>query len=196
MFGQSDERLLARMQYLESIDARDRVDSTAQAKRLRQVSPEVGKFIALLAAGAPPGRFIEIGTSAGYSALWLSLACRVGGRRLTTFEIDPGKVSLAQETFRESGVESIVDLVAGDARALVVGYSSIAFCFLDAAKDIYLDCYEKVVAAMVHGGLMVADNVVSHKRELTAFLDRALSDQRMDALVVPFGNGLLLCRKV
>jgi caffeoyl-CoA O-methyltransferase len=196
MFGQSDERLLARMQYLESIDARDRADSTAQANRLRQIAPEVGKFIALLAVSAPPGRFVEIGTSAGYSALWLSLACRVGGRRLTTFEIDPGKASLAQETFREAGVESIVDLVAGDARALVVGYSSIAFCFLDAAKDIYLDCYEKVVPAMVHGGLLVADNVVSHKRELTAFLDRALSDQRMDALVVSFGNGLLLCRKV
>lgn len=196
MLGQSDERLLARMRYLESIDARDRVDSTAQAKRLRQIGPESGKFIALLAAGAPPGRFVEIGTSAGYSALWLSLACREGRRSLTTFEIDPGKAHFAEETFREAGVESIVDLVTGDARALISGYSSIAFCFLDAAKDIYLDCYETVVPAMVHGGLLVADNIISHKQDLTAFLDRVLSDQRVDSFVVPLGNGLLLCRKV
>lgn len=195
MFGQMDSRVLARMRHLEAIDARDRVDATPQANRLRQIGPESGKFIALLAASAPPGDFLEIGTSAGYSALWLSLACREEGRRLATFELDPGKVRLAEETFREAGVESLIDLLAGDARQLIAGHPSIAFCFLDAAKDIYLDCYETVVPALVHAGILVADNVISHKRELTPFLDRALNDLRVDSMVVPIGNGMLLCRK-
>ncbi len=195
MFGQMDARLLARMRYLEAIDARDRVDATPQARRLRQIGPETGKFIALLAASAPPGVFLEIGTSAGYSALWLSLACREAGRRLTTMEVDPGKVSLAQETFREAGVESLIDLRPGDARRLMTGATSIAFCFLDAAKDIYQDCYEALVPAMVRGGVLVADNIITHRRELTAFLDRARNDVRVDSVVVPLGNGLLLCRK-
>lgn len=195
MFGQIDARLLARMRYLEAIDARDRVDATPQARRLRQIGPETGKFIALLAASAPPGEFLEIGTSAGYSALWLCLGCREAGRRLTTLEVDPAKVRLAAETFREAGVERFIDLIPGDAQQRIADYPSIAFCFLDADKDIYLDCYEEAVPALVHGGMLVADNVISHERELTTFLDRALNDRRVDSMIVPLGKGLLLCRK-
>jgi len=74
MFRDIPDPILARMRELEEMDAADRCDGTARLKRLRQIPPDTGRFIALLAALAPPGRYIEIGTSAGYSALWLSLA--------------------------------------------------------------------------------------------------------------------------
>jgi len=85
------------MDYLEAIDARDRTDGTPRAQRMRQVPPETGRFIALLAASAPAGAHLETGTSAGYSALWLALACRETGRRPTTFEALPAKAALADE---------------------------------------------------------------------------------------------------
>lgn len=195
MFGSMDARVLARMRYLEAIDARDRVDSTPQARRLRQISPDTGKLLAILAASSPAGECLEIGTSAGYSALWLSMACREGGRRLTTFEVDPAKVHRAEETFREAGVEGSIDLVQGDARQRIADHTSIAFCFLDADKDTYLDCYEKIVPGLVQGGILVADNVISHEQQLAPFLDRALNDRRVDSVVVPIGKGLLVCRK-
>jgi len=74
------------MHYLERLDAKDRTDGTPRDQRLRQIPPETGKFIAMLAASAPKGTFIEIGTSAGYSTLWLTLACRKVGNKITTFE--------------------------------------------------------------------------------------------------------------
>ena len=85
-------------------------------KRLRQVPPETGKFLALMAAGAPEGEVVEIGTSAGYSTMWIALACEMLGRTLTTFEVLPEKVKMARETFKLVEVEAIVTLVEGDAR--------------------------------------------------------------------------------
>jgi predicted O-methyltransferase YrrM len=195
MFESISPALLARMQELEAIDLRDRTDGTPHAKRLRQIPREVGKFIALLAASAPDGPCLEIGTSAGYSTLWLALAARATNRRVTTFEIDPAKVELARLTFAAAGVADLIDLVHGDALAHLVEYSDIGFCFLDAEKDIYDPCFDLIVPRMATGAILVADNAISHEAALRPMLDRALRDPRLDSVLVPIGTGDLICRK-
>lgn len=195
MFRGIPRAILDRMHYLESIDARDRSDGTAHRQRLRQITPETGRFIALLAAGAPEGEYLEIGTSAGYSTLWLALACREIGAKLTTFEILGEKARLAAETLRIAGVEHIVHLIHGDAREYLGTRSGVTFCFLDADKEVYGDCYERVVPNLVSGGLLVADNATSHAHILGPMLQRAMTDERVDAMIVPVGRGELLCRK-
>ena len=187
--------MLARMQELEAIDLRDRTDGTPHSKRLRQVPPDAARLIAILAASAPAGPCIEIGTSAGYSTLWLALAARYKGHRVTTFEIDPAKCELARATFAAAGVSDDIDLIHGDALTLLPNYSGIGFCFLDAEKDIYDPCFDLVVPRMVSGGLLVADNAISHQAELRPMLDRALRDERVDSVLVPIGTGDLVCRK-
>lgn len=178
------------------MDAKDREDGTPRHLRLRQIPPETGKFIAILAAGAPKGTFIEIGTSAGYSTLWLTLACRKIGNKITTFEWQAEKAKLAEETFRSAGVESMVELITGDAREYLENYKNVSFCFLDAEKELYQDCYEAVIPNMVSGGLFVADNVISHREALKTVVHQALNDERVDALVVPIGKGELVCRRI
>jgi predicted O-methyltransferase YrrM/NTP pyrophosphatase (non-canonical NTP hydrolase) len=195
MFHGIPQPILDRMRYLEEIDSQDRQDGTPRLQRLRQIPPETGKFLALLAAGAPQGAWIEVGTSAGYSTLWLALACREIGRTLTTFEVLEEKVTLARETFRLARVEDVVTLVARDAREHLADCQDIAFCFLDAEKEVYADCYELVVPRLVAGGLLVADNATNHQETLQPMLDRALSDERVDALIAPIGKGELICRK-
>jgi caffeoyl-CoA O-methyltransferase len=195
MFHNIPTSVLERMSYLEAIDNRDRQDGTPKAQRLRQIPPETGRFLAILAAGAPPGPVLEIGTSGGYSGLWLILACISRGDRLTTFEVAQDKVQLAGQTFAAAGVETHVQQVQGDARELLAGFERIAFCFLDAEKDIYQECYELAIPRLAPGGFFVADNVISHQAELEGFVERALADERVDALVVPIGKGLLVCRK-
>jgi predicted O-methyltransferase YrrM len=184
------------MRYLEEIDVKDRKDGTPQLKRLRQITPETGKFIALLVTNAPEGACLEVGTSAGYSTLWLALACEVSGRTVTTFELLPEKTKLARETFKVTGVDGRIKLVEGDARDHLSQYNNIAFCFLDAEKEVYRDCYEAVIPRLVKGGMLVADNAISHKEVLQPMIDRALTDERVDALIVPIGNGELMCRKI
>jgi predicted O-methyltransferase YrrM len=184
------------MRTLEELDAKDRLDGTPRLQRLRQIPPETGKFLALLAAEAPEGPILEIGTSAGYSTLWLALAALTMGRKIVTFEVLPEKVKLAEETFRAAGVENTVELIAGEAREHLTHYDTIAFAFLDAEKEVYGDCYELVVPRLVTGGLLVADNAINHRETLAPMLERALNDERVDALIVPIGKGELVCRKV
>lgn len=195
MFHDIPESIAARMAYLAHVDARDRADGTARLQRLRQIPPETGKFVALLAASAPAGRYIEIGASAGYSTLWIALACRLVGRRVTTFEVMDEKAALARETFALAGVGDVVELVHGDAREHLAALEGIAFCFLDAEKEIYGECYEAVVPRMVPGGLLVADNAINHEATLRPMLERALADDRVDAMIVPLDRGELVCRK-
>ena len=195
MFRDIPEPIMRRMQYLEGVDARDRSDGTTRMRRLRQITPEVGRFIALLAAGAPNGRYVEIGTSAGYSTLWVALACRQVGRRVTTFEILDEKAELARQTFQVAGVGDVVDFVHADALLQLPNRNGISFCFLDAGKEIYGQCYETVVPNMVSGGILVADNAINHEATLRPMLDRALADDRVDAMIVPIGKGELVCRK-
>jgi predicted O-methyltransferase YrrM len=196
MFHHIPEAIEERMRYLVSLDEKDRLDGTPNVRRLRQIPPETGKFIALLAASAPEGTYLEIGTSAGYSTLWLALACEEVGRKLITFEVLKEKTDLARETLKTAGIEEKVELIVGDGREYLHNYKDISFCFLDADKEVYYDCYEKIVPNLVKGGLLVADNAITHKEVLTPMLDRASKDERVDALVVPIGSGVLVCRKL
>lgn len=195
MFTDIPNEISTRMAELERTDLCDRTDGTPRMKRLRQIPPEVGKFIAVLAAAAPAGRWVEIGTSAGYSTLWLALACRAVGRRITTYEILEEKAELARQTFKSAGVSDVVEFVYGDALEHLPGCKDIGFCFLDAEKENYGPFYEAVVPRMVPGGILVADNAINHQVTLRPMLDRALQDERVDAVVVPIGKGELVCRR-
>ena len=196
MFYNIPEAIKMRMEYLEELDKQDRLDGTLRMNRLRQITPETGKFISILAASAPKGDFLEIGTSAGYSTLWIALACQINTNKLTTFEILKEKANLARETFRITNLEHIIELIEGDARDYLQDYKSISFCFLDAEKEVYEDCYDLLIPNMVKGGILVADNAINHYETLKPMLDKALADERVDALIVPIGKGELVCRKI
>jgi predicted O-methyltransferase YrrM len=195
MFRDIPEALTLRMAELEETDIRDRVDGTQHLRRLRQIPPDTGRFLALLAASAPDGDWIEIGTSAGYSTMWLSLACRARGRVLTTYEILEEKAQLAIQTIATAMIGDVVRLVHGDFLAHADSLKSVGFCFLDAEKDIYDRCYEAVVPHLVPGGLLIADNALSHGADLQPMINKAMADERVDALVVPIGTGELICRR-
>jgi predicted O-methyltransferase YrrM len=196
MFHNIPEPILKRMRELEEQDATDRQDGTPRLQRLRQIPPVTGKFLALLCASAPEGGVLEVGTSGGYSSLWLSLACKERGDHLTTFEILEEKVARANETFEAARVRDQIQLIHGDAREVIAGYRDVAFCFLDAEKDVYMDVYEKVIPNLVPGGILAADNAVNHADALSDFVAQAEDDPRIDALVVTVGKGILVCRKI
>jgi predicted O-methyltransferase YrrM len=196
MFTDLHGPILERMRELEAIDARDRKDGTPRLERLRQVPPDTGRFLAITAASAPPGTWVEIGASAGYSALWLALAARERGARLITFELLAAKVLLARETFARAGVGDVVELCEGDAIAGLNAIDAVSFAFLDAEKDVYLSCWKVLSGRLVPGALILADNVISHRDEMTDFLAAVAADPRVDAVVVPIGMGVLLARRL
>ena len=195
LFTDIPKPVLDRMNYLEARDARDRKDGRPQLKRLRQIPAETGMLLAILASSAPRGPMLEIGTSGGYSALWLSLACKPRGDKLITYELLHDKAELAGETFAKAQVEDWVELVNGDARSHLKERDEVAFCFLDVEKEMYIEIYKEIVPRLLPGGMLVADNVISHKEDLAKFIELARKDKSVDAAVLPVGKGLLVCTK-
>jgi len=189
--------MLNRMKELEEIDARDRQDGTPQIKRLRQIPPETGRVLAFMAASAPAnGAWLEIGTSAGYSAMWISLAARAVGKQLITFELLPDKVALARETFKVAKVEDVVELKNGDARGHISDFAEVAFCFMDCEKEMYEEIYERLLPNLIEGALLISDNVINHKQFLEKFIQKVMEEKTLDSVILPVGKGLLVSRKL
>lgn len=195
MFAEMSKNMQERMKALEEMDLLDRNNGTERLKRLRQIPPETGKFLALTAAAAPQGEFIEVGTSAGYSTMWLSLAASQKGCIIKTHELMAEKIRLAKETFRLAEIEHLVDLKEGDALSFLPGYKDIGFCFIDCEKDMYLDVWDIVSEKMLPGGIILADNAINHAEALSQMLKKAESDPRFDTMIVTQGKGELLCRR-
>jgi predicted O-methyltransferase YrrM len=181
---------------LEEEDARERRDSIDRSRRLRQITPEVGSFLHTLALATRPDRILEIGTSGGYSTIWLATAARALGATVTTVEIDPAKIRRAAPNIAEAGVSDTVTVVEGDAfEYLALPEGSFQFVFLDAEKEDYEAFLERLVGILPVGGLIVADNLTSHADELAGFRERALSHPLLSSVVVPIGRGELLAVK-
>ncbi len=195
MFHQISPQIKSQMKQLEIADGLDRLDGTPRLKRLRQIPPETGRFIALMLRNAPDGQVLEIGTSAGYSTLWLSLASQARNQEITTFEILPEKAMIARNTFKLAKVSGQITLIEGDARDYLDQFENISFCFLDGEKEDYQDCYDLVIPRLCEGGLLLADNAINHATTMQAMIDGALSDNRVDSMVVPVGKGVLYCRR-
>jgi predicted O-methyltransferase YrrM len=135
---------------------------------------------------------VEIGASGGYSTVWIGTAARAAGGMLTTLEIDPAKVTLARETLREAALEDTVTIVEGDAFDYLRGRADPTdFVFLDAEKEDYLAFLGLIVPLLSPGGVLVADNLISHEADLREFREAALADPRLSAVVVPIGRGEL-----
>jgi predicted O-methyltransferase YrrM len=181
---------------LKGLEAWRRAQGMEEKRQLGQIAPDTGKLLAILLAGAPTGDAVEIGSGAGYSGLWLALACRATGRRLRTFELDPAKAELARQSFFAAAVLDVVDLVEGEGLAGLGNEGTLAFCFVDAECGLARAAYELALPRLPRGGLLCVANAVSHAVEFQDFLDEATSDARVDAVIVPTGSGLLVCRKV
>lgn len=187
------DRVRSVMAALRERDAADRVDGSAQALRLRAIAPEVGVLLATLVLAIRARTIVEVGTSGGYSTLWLASAAASTDGRVTTFEIDPAKIALARSTFADAGVEHLVDLRPSDGVAGLATFSGAAdLVFLDSEKRDYLRMLDTAIGALRAGGLLVADNLTSHTDELAEFRSTALNDARLVGLVIPIGGGELV----
>src|SRR5512140_625012 len=187
------ERIHSVMASLEARDAADRTDGTTRELRLRAIRPEVGQMLATLIVAIGARTIVEVGTSSGYSTLYLATGARRTGGRVVTFEVDPAKVELASGSFADAGVADTVELRHAD------GVAGLAACagqadlvFLDAEKGDYLGALGPAIEALLPGGLLVADNLTSHEADLAGFRDAALADPRLVGLVVPIGRGELV----
>jgi caffeoyl-CoA O-methyltransferase len=123
-----------------------------------------GRLLRILTEAVNAKNVVEIGTSNGYSGLWICLGLQTTGGRLITHEIDPQTASLARANFQRAGVEHMVTLVLGDAHETVTRLKEpIDLLFIDADKTGYLDYLNKLLPLVRPGGLILADNMSQPK---------------------------------
>jgi len=196
MFRDIPQAIEVTQGHLKALEAWRKAQGMERQRLLRQIPPETGRLLAILLASAPAGDALEVGTGAGYSGLWLCLACRATGRKLRTFELDPAKAELARQSFSAADVLDVVEFCESDALAGLEATHTLSFCFIDAERGMARRAYELALDRLPRGGLVCVDNAISHASEFQDFLDDALLDARVDAVIVPIGSGLLVCRKV
>ncbi len=124
------------------------------------------------------------------STIWLADAAREISGHVITLERSPDKVTHARANLSEAGLAEYVDLKEGDAAEALKQLSGpFDLVFLDANRPQYLTYFELVFPKLVSGGLLVADNVISHAHELTAYLSRVKADSRLFSVTLPVGKG-------
>jgi caffeoyl-CoA O-methyltransferase len=131
-----------------------------QRRGMMNVPTSDGRLLRLLTETIGAKHVVEIGTSNGYSGNWICLALQKTGGKLTTYEIDARRASLARENFKRAGVDKLVTLVEGDAHKEVTKLKEpIDLAFIDADKEGYVDYLKKLSPLVRPGGLVVAHNI-------------------------------------
>jgi predicted O-methyltransferase YrrM len=162
------------------------------------VSEEDGRFLRVMIVSSGARHVLEIGGAYGYSAIWMGLALRQTGGRLTSIEYDPSRARLAAEHVRAAGLADIVTVVPGDAFAEIPKLQgTFDFVFLDAWKRDYKRFLDLMLPRLTARGLFLAHNVVNKQSEMQDFLEAIRADSRLvTSIVTPSGEGMSVSVKL
>ncbi len=165
-------------------------------QRLLAVGPETGRLINILAKSLKAPNIVEIGTSYGYSGIWLAEAARASGGRLTTMELHDFKSQYAQEMSKKAGLADHVDFQIGDAVQLIRELPfKIDFVLLDLWKDLYVPCLEAFYPKLNPGAIIVADNITRPGGEdVQRYVREVRKLPKIDSVLLPVGSGLEVSR--
>ncbi|MFC1764872.1 O-methyltransferase [Planctomycetota bacterium] len=159
------------------------LDDILATQSYRNVPPEDGRLLRLLAASMNAKNVVEIGTSTGYSGIWFGLALQKTGGKLTTYEIDAERAATARANFKRAGMANIITLVEGDAHEKVTALKDpIDILFLDADKQGYVDYLNKLLPLIRPGGLIIAHNITPRMAD-PKFMKAITTDPHLETIV-------------
>jgi caffeoyl-CoA O-methyltransferase len=188
-----DEHVRAVLARLEAEDADERARGLPPSERSRQVTPSTGRFLFALAAPSWGCEVLEIGGSRGYSTIWLGAGVRYLGGRVVSIEHNPTAAEAWRRNIAEAGLEEWVELLEGDAFELLPAIEEgFDVVFLDAEKEDYEQLFRLAREKLEPGGLVVADNVLSHAEALAAYSQARQADPTLESLTVSLDRGLEL----
>jgi predicted O-methyltransferase YrrM len=152
-----------------------------------------GRMLRILTEAVNAKNVVEVGTSTGISGLWFCLALEKTGGKLTTFELDKARASLARRHFKQAGVESRVTLVEGDAHQNInkLGGDPVDVVFLDAEKEGYVDYLNKLLPLVRPGGLILAHNT----NMIPDYMKVVTSSAELETVVYTTGGGMAVTLK-
>ena len=171
--------------------------SAERPRRMLNITRDTGEFLSVLVQATAARRVLEIGTSNGYSTLWLANAARATGGAVTTVELSDYKVGLAQQNFSRSGLAAFITLVQDDAGCVLerAVHAPFDLVFLDSERPEYPGWWPLLKRVLRPGGLLVVDNATSHPEQMAPFVALVKADTDFTTSLVPVGNGEFLAVK-
>ena len=187
-------RLLNLLDELHAHGVEHDASESDRLNRLRNLEPDTARVLVLLVRATGARRLLELGTSNGYSTLWLADAVRSVDGHLTSVDNDAGRSAQARQNLLHAGLGELVDLRVEDA-AITLRESPDRcwdMIFLDAERPAYTGYWPDLVRVLRPGGLLAVDNVLSHAAELSDLRRLVRAEDRVTEAVVPSGAGMLL----
>jgi predicted O-methyltransferase YrrM len=160
--------------------------------RLRNLEPETAELLAVLIRATRARRILEVGTSNGYSTLWLADAAAITGGHVESLDIDPRRSDQACANIARAGLDGLATCRTVSAAQALTEYPDDAWdlIFLDAERPEYVGYWPSVRRTLAPGGTLVIDNAISHAAELSEVDRRLADDPRLTTVRVPIGDGL------
>jgi predicted O-methyltransferase YrrM len=182
---------------LEAFGATNDARAVARQEQMLNITPETGELLAILVQAARASRVLEIGTSNGYSTLWLAEAAKSIAGTVCTIEVSEPKSQLARRNFERSGLSSWIRQETTERGQFLRQQTASSFdlLFLDADRERYFDWWPQVQRVLAPGGLLIADNAVSHAAEMERFCRQVQATPGWRSLVIPVGNGEFVALK-
>jgi predicted O-methyltransferase YrrM len=189
-----DERLGAVLEELHAYGVAHDADRQERVERLRNLEPETAALLALIVRATDARRVLELGTSNGYSTLWLADAVRATGGHLVSVELDHERSAQATRNLARGGLAKFADVLVQDAGDALRQSRDAHWdvVFLDAERPAYVSYWPDLIRALRPGGLLAVDNVTSHADEVADFRSLISAEPTMTEAVAPTGAGLLL----
>jgi caffeoyl-CoA O-methyltransferase len=189
----ANERARGVLDRLHAADQAQREAGLPQAARTRNVTAPTGALLYSLVRAAQPRMIVEIGSSNGYSTIWLALAARAYDGRVVGSEILPERAKEANENLERAGLSAFAVVEVGDGSEVAAAFPTIDMVFLDAEKDDYPRHFLSVAGRVRAGGLILTDNVVSH--DCSSLLRMIRDRHDMVTQTLPFERGIELTLK-
>ena len=162
---------------------------------LLPVGADAGRLLHALILGAKPRTIVEVGTSYGYSTLFLADAAKAVGARVISLEIADYKQAFAADMMARAGLSDVVEFRCGDAVALLSGIEAMDFVLLDLWKDLYIPCLHAMLPQLAEGAMVVADNMISpdiERAQADAYRAEVAAIHGMGSVLLPVGSGMEL----
>lgn len=192
-----DKHLVALLKELERFGTDNDAKVQDRRDKMLNITPDTGVFLSILVQAVKARHVLEIGTSNGYSTLWLAEAVQHLNGVVTTVEVLPSKVEMARANFARAGLSASIYIHLGDAGAFLRTErdSSYDFIFLDADRDQYVNWWPDLQRVLAPGGLIGMDNALSHAGEVAEFIATVCTVPGFLSVLVPLGSGEFLIYK-
>lgn len=161
------------------------------------ISRASANFLNMLIKISGAKNVIEVGTSNGYSGIWIAKALKENGGHLTTIEYYEKRIVLAQENFKKCEVDDIITIKQGSATdVLETLQDEFDFAFIDANKGEYIKYFDIINPKLKKGGIIAADNITSHPEKVAPFVDKIKSDPNYQVEILDLPAGMLIGYKI